>query len=116
MNPVGWLPHHAFHGNALILVLQAGGVHVHAAGDDDDGDKEPCFLCESQLHASSDCPRREKGAEAWMHTARRAFENRQVLRNRRACGRESSSTLDNNSVREAAGKVTYLALPVLCKP
>ncbi len=98
------MAHHAFRGNALILVSQAGGVH--AAGDDDNGDKEPCFLCESQLHATSDCPRREKGAGAWMHKARTAFENRQGLRNS-ASGRESSSTLDNY-VREAAGKVAWL--------
>ena len=85
------------------------------SGNEDFDAKEPCFYCESQQHASSDCPQRQNGAEGWMHKARRAFENRQELRDERASGGKSGSTLSNH-VREAEGNLLISCLPAVCKP
>lgn len=98
MTPVGWLVHHSTRDHGLTFVLQSGA----GVGDQEFEAKGPCFYCESQQHASSDCPQRQNGAEGWMHKARRAFENRQELRDKRASGGESGSALSNH-VREVAG-------------
>jgi hypothetical protein len=50
-----------------------------------------------------------------MHKARRAFENRQELRDERASGGKSGSTLSNH-VREAEGNLLISCLPAVCKP
>jgi hypothetical protein len=84
---------------ALIFQVTAGAV-----SEDVDLDEGPCSHCESQGHASRDCPHRQSGGGGWMHKAQVLFRNRRQQRDRSTAGSGRSSSSAQDGQREDSGQ------------
>jgi hypothetical protein len=103
---------HRLHACGLMILVcsQGKGKFGPAFQHEDDCREGPCFYCESDEHATHECPKKmQSGQSIWFQKAQKMFESRQqkndvnaMPRQQHAAG-EEKLVITSNSERETSG-------------